>query len=283
MFDFSRFSFVKMFVLTFVLVSIVSCKSEFETIRTSNDPEAMYKKAVEYFENKEYSKTQTLFESIISSFRGKKEFEQLNYMFAYTYYHQHDYSSAASAFKNFANTFVYSPYKEEMEYMYAYSLYLLSPNFRLDQEPSVKANDALQTFVNTYPNSERAKECNKLMQELRRKLEIKALSTGEQYYNMGQYQAAITTMENVLKEFPDSKDAERLRFLIAKGSFEFAEHSIFEKKEERYNECIKYAQLFINKYPKSKDRAEVHEFIQISKSKLNQFKNVGHQKQSSGD
>ncbi|MEO5582134.1 MAG: outer membrane protein assembly factor BamD [Saprospiraceae bacterium] len=283
MFDFSRFSFVKITVLVVMLISAASCKSEFETIRTSNDPEAMYKKAVEYFENKEYSKTQTLFESIVSSFRGKKEFEQLNYMFAYTYYHQHDYASAASAFKNFANTFVYSPYKEEMEYMNAYSLYLLSPNFRLDQEPSVKANDALQSFVNTYPNSERAKECNKLMQDLRRKLEIKALSTGEQYYNMGQYQAAITTMENVLKEFPDSKDAEHLRYLIAKGSFEYAERSVFEKKEERYNDCIKYSQLFINKYPKSKDRAEVHDFIQISKSKLNQIKNVGHQKQSSGD
>lgn len=283
MFNTSSSIMVKIVYCAFLLVFVVSCKSEFEKIRTSNDPEAMYKKAVEYFENKEYSKTQTLFESIISSFRGKKEFEQLNYMFAYTYFHQHDYTSAASAFKNFANTFVYSPYKEEMEYMNAYSLYLLSPNFRLDQEPSVKANDALQSFVNTYPKSERAKECNKLMDELRKKLEVKAYSNGEQYFNMGQYQAAITTLENVLKEYPDSKDAEHMRLMIAKSSFLFAEKSIFEKKEDRYNECIKYSHLFISKYPKSKDRSEVQDYIQISKSKINQIKHVGHQKQSSGD
>jgi outer membrane protein assembly factor BamD len=276
-------SLVRFFILFAFIVLLSSCKSEFETIRTSNDPEAMYKRAVEYYENKEYAKTQTLFESIVSNFRGKKEFEQLNYMFAYTYYHQHDYSAAATAFKSFATTFVYSPYKEEMEYMYAYSLYLQSPNFRLDQEPSTKAMDALQSFVNTYPKSERAVECNKLMDGLRKKLELKAFSTGEQYFNMGHYQAAITTLENVLKEFPDSKEAEHMRYLISKGSFMYAEKSVYEKKEDRYNDCIKYAQLFITKYPKSKDRAEVQDYIHISKSKLNQIKHVGHQKQSSGD
>ncbi len=266
-----------------LLFSVSSCKSEFEKIRTSNDFEAMYKQAVDYFEKKEYAKAQTLFEMVVSNFRGKKEFEQLNYLFAYTYYHQKDYTSAASAFKTFATTFVYSPYKEEMDYMYAYALYLQSPNFRLDQEPSAAAIDALQTFVNTYPKSERAKECNKLIEGLRKKLETKAFSQGEQYFNMTQYQAAITTFENVLKEYPDTKDAEQIRFLICKGSFLYAEKSIFEKKEERFIQCIEFAQLFNAKYPKSKNRSEVQDFIQISKSKINQIKHVGHQKQSTGN
>ncbi len=274
----SKYSLLAIVIMAF----FSACKSEFEKIRTSNDPESMYKSAVEYFEKGEYSKTQTLFESIVSSYRGKKEFEQLNYMFAYTYYHQKDYSAAASAFKNFANTFVYSPFKEEMEYMNAYSLYLQSPNFRLDQQPSLEATDALQTFVNTYPNSERAKECQKLLLNLRKKLEEKAFTQGEQYFNMGQYQSAITTFENVLKEYPDTKDAERIRFLICKSAFLYAERSIFEKKEERYASCITYAQLFNQKFPRSKDSGTVKDYIQISKSKINQIKNVGHQKQSAG-
>lgn len=273
---------VRLYFLVGIL-GLISCKSEFEKIRTSNDPDAMYKRAVEYYENKEYSKTQTLFELVISSYRGKKEFEQLNYMFAYTYFHQKDYSAAATAFKNFANTFVYSPYKEEMEYMYAYATYLQSPNFRLDQEPTIKAIDALQTFVNTYPKSERAKECNKLMDGLRRKLELKAFSQGEQYFTMNEFHASITTFENVLREFPETKEAENIRFLICKASFLYAERSIFEKKEERYEECIQYAQNFISKYPKSKNRSEVQSYIQNSKSRLNQIKHVGHQKQSAGN
>ncbi len=268
------------FLISFCL--LFACKSEFESIRTSNDPELMYKKAVEYFDKKEYSKTQTLFESIVSSFRGKKEFEQLNYMFAYTYYYQKDYSAAASAFKNFANTFTYSPYKEEMDYMYAYSLYQQSPNFRLDQEPSQKAVDALQAFVNTYPKSERVKEANDLLIEIRQKLEEKAFASGEQYYNMGQWQAAITTLANVVREFPDSKNVEKMRYLMAKAAFTYAEHSVFEKKEERYTECMNYAHAFISKHPKSKYKGEVQEFASISKSKINQIKHVGYQKQSAG-
>lgn len=269
-------------ILLLISTLIIACKSEFEKIRTSNDPDMMYKEAVAYYEKGEYSKTQTLFESIVSSFRGKKEFEQLNYMFAYTYYHQKDYTQAASAFKNFANTFVYSPFKEEMEYMHAYSLYKQSPNFRLDQQPSLDASDALQTFVNTYPKSDRAKECQKLMETLRLKLEEKAFAQGEQYYNMGQYQSAITTFENVLKEYPDSKDVERIRFLICKSAFLFAEHSIFEKREERYQNCITYSQLFTQKFPRSKDAGTVKDYIHISKSKINQLKHVGYQKQSTG-
>lgn len=258
------------------LLSLASCKSEFETVRTSNDTDAMYKKAVEYFEEKEYSKAQTLFELVVSSFRGKKEFEQLNYLFAYTYFHQRDYVAAASAFKNFANTFLYSPYKEEMDYMYAYATYMQSPNFRLDQGPTVKAMDALQAFVNTYPTSERTKEATRLMDELRKKLEAKAFSQGQQYFDMGQYQAAITTYENVLKDFPDTREAESIRYTISKSGFLYAEKSIFEKKEERYQDAIKYAETFISKFPKSKYRGEVQDFIQISKSRLNQIKNVGH-------
>ena len=37
-----------------LLVFISSCRSEFESIRTSNDPEQIYAKAEEYFDEEEY-------------------------------------------------------------------------------------------------------------------------------------------------------------------------------------------------------------------------------------
>ncbi|MBK8562527.1 MAG: hypothetical protein IPN76_04080 [Saprospiraceae bacterium] len=78
---------------------------------------------------------------------------------------------------------------------------MMSPGFRLEQTYTEKAIDDLQLFANTYPNSPRLKEVNRLIDEMRLKLEQKVFDEGLLYYNMRQYQAATTTFENLLKDF----------------------------------------------------------------------------------
>jgi outer membrane protein assembly factor BamD (BamD/ComL family) len=52
---------------------------------------------------------------------------------------------------------------------------------------------------------------------LRRKLEEKAFAEGELYFNLRQYQSAVISFDNLLRDYPESPDAERVRYLIAKG------------------------------------------------------------------
>ena len=68
----------------------------------------------------------------------------------------------AITFKNFSNTFPNSEYREESDFMTAYSNYQLSPTFRLDQTYTIKAIEGFQLFANTYPDSKRVEECNRL-------------------------------------------------------------------------------------------------------------------------
>jgi outer membrane protein assembly factor BamD len=188
-------------------------------------------------------------ELILNQYRGTKQGEELFFKYAYTHFKLGNYQLAATYFTNFSTTFGFSSFTEEADYMIAYSYYKDSPSFRLDQEPSIKAIDAFQDFANKYPDSERIEECNKLIDELRAKLEEKAFAQGQLYYNMSQYQAAIASFKKMLIDFPESERAENIRFLILKAEFDYAVHSIYDKRIERYAEAKLMYNDYVAHYP----------------------------------
>jgi len=262
------------------LFSLSSCKSEFERIRTSGDPAVLYQKANEYYDAGEYLKAQTLYELVLSSFRGKQESEQIAYRYAYSYFNLEQYLLAAYYFTNFAQTYGGSRYREETEFMAAYSNYLLSPIYRLEQSATNKAIDMFQEFANQYPNSERVPECNRLIDQMRAKLERKALESAKLYFDLKQYQSAIQSFDNLLKDFPETKDAEQIRFLIVKSDYLLAQNSFVEKQAERYQAVITHANTFLTRYTSGGYRSEVEDMLADSKKRLNQLENVRYQNTS---
>ena len=257
-----------------LIIFFASCKSEFESIRTSGDPEAIYKKAEEYYDIEEYYKAQSLFELAIPAYRGKEIAEQLFYKYAYTYYYTGEYILASHYFKNFTNTFYNSPKREEMDFMSSYALYKLSPNFKLDQSYTTKAIEGFQLFANTYPNSERVSEINDLIDEMRRKLEVKAFDQALLYYNIGQFKAAVVAFDNMLKDYPGSEKSEEARFLKLKSSYIIAENSIYDKKEERFDLALKHYTDFIKKHPTSKWMKDAENIYENSIKELKKFGRV---------
>lgn len=250
------------------IATIAACRSEFEKVRLSNDPQKILEKAHEYYDEEEYLKAQTLYELVLNQFRGTSEAEKMFFRYAYSFYHLRQYRLAAHYFRNFANTFAYSDYKQEAEYMVAYSYYQLSPVFRLDQTETREAIQAFQEFVNTYPESERVEECNALIDEMRGKLERKAFANGVQYYGEKSYQAAIHTFENMLEEYPDTDRAERVRYLIVKSAYEYANNSVYNRKAERFELVQSKYTDFIRKHPESMYVDEVQSIYEDSQEQL---------------
>ncbi|MCA0334658.1 MAG: outer membrane protein assembly factor BamD [Bacteroidetes bacterium] len=275
----------KNLILLFCLgcILLTSCKSEYEKLRASNDVELVYKKALEYYNKKDYYKAQNLIEQILGRYRGKKEAEDLYVKYAYTHYYQGNYILASSYFQNFANTYITSSLREEAAFMSAYSNYLQSPDYKLDQTYTLKAISELEVFVNTFPKSERLKESNKLIDELRAKLEKKAFEEGLLYYNLKQYQSASITFNNMLKDFPDSDNIEQIRYYIVKANYTLAENSIYSKKLDRYQETLVAAELFKSKFFKSKDLKEVNSILKQTKENIKKLENDGHQDKGAGN
>lgn len=254
-----------------IMMAGTACKSEFEKLRATADSETLYKKAFEYYEKEEYLKSQTLFELVINNLRGKVEAEKVYFYYAYTHFKLRKYILASYYFKNFANTFPNSEYREEADFMTAYSSYQLSPTYRLDQTYTLKAIEGFQIFANTYPNSSRVAECNKLIDGMRRKLEKKAYAQAQLYFDLQQYQSATHSFENMLKDFPDTEQAEKIRYMIVKASYDLATNSIYEKQAERHEEVVKKADLFLSKYSKSSYAREVRSIKKNSRKKIKEF------------
>lgn len=263
--------------IAILLCSTSACKSEFEKLRASGDAALMYQKANEYFENEEYQKALTLYEIVLASYRGKTEAEKIYYYYCQCQYKLKKYLLSSYYFNDFAKKFVNSEYKEDAEFMSAYSYFKMSPNHRLDQTNTQKAIDAFQVFVNTYPNSERVSECNRLIDEMRKKQEEKAFAEGELYFNLKQYQAANKSFENLLINFPETTDSERVRFMIVKSSFLFANNSVVTKQAERIRETIALCDTFKSKYPKSTYNKELDNIYKTCNKKLKELKDDRYQ------
>jgi outer membrane protein assembly factor BamD len=249
-----------------ILFLASSCKSSFERVRTSSNAELILTTAFQYYEKKDYQRALTLFELVVNVLRGDARAEKAYFEYAYCHYHTKQYLLASFYFKNFSNTFTNSPYREEAAFMTAFSNYQLSPTYRLDQSSTVSAIEEFQTFVNLFPKSEKVARCNDLIDELRRKLEQKAFAEGQLYFNLRQYQSAVISFDNLLRDYPESPDVERVRYLIAKGSFLLAENSVVEKKEERYTTALQRCEDFLSKYPNGKFSKEIKEIKKSSES-----------------
>lgn len=271
-----------LFLLAFTLLTALGCKSEFEKIRGSGDTDSIYAKAFVYYEQEEYLRAQTLLELIIPAYRGKPELEKIYFTYADTYYKLGKYIMGNYYFKNFASTFPNSAQREEADFMAAYCNYMMSPGFRLEQTYTEKAIDDFQLFANTYSSSPRLKEVNRLIDEMRLKLEQKVFDEGVLYYNLRQYQAATTTFENLLKDFPETSNAEQVRYYLAKANYLLAENSVFEKREERYKKTVDYTKDYLGKFKESDNYNEVKSFYNNSVKQLKSITNGRYQDQGAG-
>jgi outer membrane protein assembly factor BamD len=250
-----------------------SCQSNFEKLQKSKDFAYKLTRADQYYDKKQYTKANTLYEELLTVYKGTKNFENLYYRYAYTFYNNKEYLAASYHFKNFADLFPKSSKSEECEFLNSLCLYNISPEYTLDQSNTVKSIGELQTFVNTHPESEHVKEANKLIDESRAKLEIKDTYGAELYYKIGEYKAAAVAFEQIIRKYPDSKNTDYYDYMKIKSNHIYAQNSISEKQEERFSKIKTDYSDFIRKYPKSPFRSEVEKINSLSLASLKKIAN----------
>lgn len=261
------------FLLIAMLLTFGSC-SKFNRIRKSGDMNLKYDAAVKYFENKKYYNALQLFEELIVVLKGTDKAESSYYYYCLSYFYTGDYTSAAYHFNNFAQTFPMSAKAEDALFYNAYCYYLDSPPSSLDQQSSLDAIRQFQLFINKYPTSQRVAECNKYIDELRSKLEVKAWDNAMLYYKMEEYKSAIVAFENVVKDFPTTKYQEECLFLSLKSAYLYAQNSIESKKEERYKSTIDHYNKLIEIFPETEYKKEASRIMSAAEEKLKDYHTV---------
>lgn len=243
---------VKNLLYLFLGVLLFSSCGHFEKIRKSSDVNYKLTKANEYFDKKDYTHAYELYKDLMPIMKSTRNFEALYYKYAYTFYYMKDYIDASYNFKNFTEYFPTSKDAEECEFMSAVCLFKNAPKYTLDQNNSIKALEALQGYVNRYPNSKRLAEANKYIEASHKKLETKEADAAKLYFNISQYKAATVAYKSVMRDYPESPNSDLYQFMIMKSMFKYAKGSYPEKQEERYANAINAYRELKDNYPQSK-------------------------------
>lgn len=252
------------FLLALAALFVSTSCSKYQKLLKSSDNELKYSKAIEFYDKGEYYRAQQLFDQIAVFYRGTEKAEKISYYNAYCYYRQRDYILAGYYFNNFTSSFPGSPFAEECAFMSAYCNYHDSPVSSLDQTNTQAAIASLQLFINQYPNSQRIEQCNQLIDELRGKLEVKAFDIAMLYYKMNDYKAAIISLNNLLKEFPDTRQREKVLYSLLDTKYKYAVNSVVEKRKERMESALEAYKVINLEYPSgayASDAKAIHKNI----------------------
>ncbi|WP_449400206.1 outer membrane protein assembly factor BamD [Chryseobacterium wanjuense] len=241
---------MKKYILGLFAVSVVaSCVSQQEKAMKSADKNFILKAANENFAKKKWKNALALYDRLPNLVAGTDDAPNVVFNSAYANYYDKNYKLAGHQFKNFSISFPQDSRKEEAAYMSALCYYEGSMDYNLDQSSTELAINELQDFLNNYPNSERSKNINTLIEELSYKLEFKSYENARQYFNMGDYKAANVALENVLEDFPSTKLRPKIYDYIVKSRYELATKSVYDLKDERIESALAFTRQIEKEMP----------------------------------
>ncbi len=265
---------MKHYVTLLILsLALASC-GEYNKVLKSSDYNYKFEYAKQAFEQKRYMQAATLLEEVVTVFKGTDKAEESLYLLGLSYYENKDYMTAATYFKSYYQHYPRGQYAELARYYAGYGYYLDSPESQLDQSETVKAIEELQAFLDYFPKSDKVAIAQSAIFELQDKLVLKELENAQLYYNLGNYmgnnyESAVITAKNAIKEYPYSKYKEQLEMLVLKSRYREASESVDEKKEERFRTVIDEYYAFINDYPNSKFRKEADGIFRVADKFVN--------------
>lgn len=262
---------IKAHIWIALVVLVASC-SKFRRIQKSEDWRVRYEAGLDYYAKKDYYRASMLFEDILPIVRGLPEGEKVEFYLAYCQYYEKTYLLASNQFKTFYETYGRSTLAEEAHFMYAYSLYTASPDANLDQSESIEAMDAMQVFLNKYPESKFRDQATEVIQVSHAKLEKKGFENAKQYLTLRSYQAAIIAFDNFRKNFPDSKFLEEVAYLKVLAQYRFAEKSFPALQPKRFRSVIEFYQELVDGFPESKFIKDAEKMYTDSQSRVSPAK-----------
>lgn len=264
----NRLIFRILTVLTGVLL-LSSC-SEYQRALKNPDPNYKFEFAKRAFEQKKYVQSYTLLRDVVTQLKGSDRAEESLYLLGLSYFENKEYPEAAEFFKTYYQRYPKGKFTELARYYAGYAYYLDSPEPQLDQSETIKAIEELQGFLDYFPRSDKVPLAQNAIFEMQDKLTLKELQNAQLYYNLGtymgnNYESAIITAKNAIKEYPYSKYKEELEMLVLKARYQEANLSIDERKADRFRDVIDEYYSFIGNYPDSPKREEADNILKIAR------------------
>ncbi len=203
--------------------------------------EQRFHHAKQLFDDEDYLEAINEFTVITLQYQGSTYAGDAQYYLGECRFKRAEYLLAAFEFSLLRRNFPASARAADAQFELGLSYYMLAPKSSLDQQYTRKAIDEFQTFLEYYPNNERAVEAGAKIRELTTRLAKKEYETARLYATMEYYKASLFYYDDVIEKYHDTEYAP-LSYL------EKTELLIDRKKYKDAEECIT---KFITLYPNS--------------------------------
>lgn len=253
-----------LFQIVCCMVILTSC-SGYTKVLKSDDYDKKFELANDLFDRGKWAQSITLYEQVYQRLPKTGQGEVSYFRIGKAYFEDGDYYSAAYYFGSFFDKYPHSTKVEEAFFLKAISAVKNSPNYTLDQGETEMALNDVQQFIYLFPNSNRLDTCNKLMDNLRFKLEKKDFESIKLYSKTMNYRSAVVAAETFLNTYPATKFREEVLYISIKNSFLLAKNSVDTKKKERIDKTIESYRTFVAQFPESqysKELKDLHDEMQ---------------------
>ena len=240
-----------------LFAGLSACKSQYDLMLESNDVDAKYKAAFDYFNSGKYNRSAALFESLALLTSGTERYDTVMYYWGLSNYSYKDYYTAETNFQQYLNYFPQGAFAEMAEFLRIDCLYRATLRYELDQTATYTAITAIGEYLTAHPEGANADICRHRMEELGERLDCKAYENAKIYYRMEDYLAARVALRNVLKDDADNVFREEILYYTAMASYKYADMSVPAKKKERFLVFQDDYLNFIGEYPESPHRKEL--------------------------
>ncbi|MEM0933606.1 MAG: outer membrane protein assembly factor BamD [Bacteroidota bacterium] len=262
--------------LSLLAIALLTGCSEYQKVLKEDNVKAKYELAEKFYNEGDFKRAQRLFEQIAPKYVGKPQGERVMFFFASTYYNNKEFYLAGYQFERFVKSYPKSDKIQEASFLGAKSYYMLSPKYSLDQTDTDKALSKLQTFINTYPESEYFDEANTIARELTSKKERKQIEIAKQFNKLGEFNlvilvSAIKALDNFVADNPGSIYREEALYYRIEATTNLAINSTDDKKRERLEEALASYNNLLKYYPESRFKKKADDLAEKIQKGLGQF------------
>lgn len=249
------------------LLTLISCRSE-DLINPGDSLEVAYEKALNQYNNENYTEASRAFETVISIGRGTDIGQDAQFYLAESHFKNRRYLIAASEYSRYMQFYPNSDRREQAEFQEALSYYHLSPRFRLDQTYTNNAINRFRLFMDRYPNSERREEAANYIVELRSKLAQRDFNAAEFYMRTDRFNSAAIYYGLVMDQYPETVWAERALVKQIEAYVVYAENSIEARQEERFRKALDSYNTYLQLFPQGENRSRAEDLYDRANSGL---------------
>jgi outer membrane protein assembly factor BamD len=185
-------------VLVGLALTLLGCPKE---LPQDASPEELYQSGVEAYGKRNWQTAINALQRFLFLDPGHIKADSAAFLIGESYYEQKQYLTAAAEFLRLAQNRPAGPLADDARFRACQAYGKLSPRPELDQEFTLEAIVQCRSVTLLYPGSPYAGQAAEQVKELTDKLALKVYLSAEYYYKRKAYESAIVYLEHLLENF----------------------------------------------------------------------------------